>query len=146
MNFTVGDRYVISCAAQQARVEWALRREVMVEWPWRTADTESKYRWDGTVAIPIDPSRLEWFQSPWRLEPQSGLKAGDPCQVSIPPTEVIVRKVHVFDEPRDIGWLPRPTAAVELVAAGEAEDKEDATFTIYLDSPEPIEFTPAPSR
>ena len=140
----VGDRLLISCAPVRVRVTGVLRREVLVEWPWRTVDPESKFRWDGTVAVPVDPSRAEWFQSPWRLEPRAGLAAGDWCRLSIPPTEVIVRERYSFDEPRDIGWLPRPSAAVRLAPAGESEDQEGADFVLYLDATEPIDITPLP--
>lgn len=141
MEFSVGARFLISCEPRQVRVVEILGRDVVVEWPWRSVDPDSQYQWDRTVALPVDRTRVDWFQTPWRLEPRVGLRPGFQCRLSIPPTEVIVREVYLFDQPRDIGWLPRPSFAVVMVAAGEAEDLEDADFTIYFDHAEPIEFS-----
>jgi hypothetical protein len=102
IDFRPGDRYVISCTAREVLVSWVVGREVMIAWPWRTADPQSRFRWDGTVAVPCDPTRLDWLQTPWRLEPRVGLSEGDTCLVSIPPTVVTVKSVHRYDPPLDV--------------------------------------------
>jgi hypothetical protein len=140
--FRPGDRYVISCAAREALVSWVVGREVMVAWPWRTADSQSRFRWDGTVAVPCDPARLDWLQTPWRLEPRVGLNEGDTCLVSIPSIVVAVKSVHRYDPPLDVGWLPRPSLGVEMVATGDTEAAEEAGFVLYFDCDEPIQVAP----
>jgi hypothetical protein len=80
----MGDRFVISCAPRDVRVVRVMRREVFVEWPWGAPDPTSRHRWDGDVSVPIDPTHPDWAQTPWRLEPRTGLTAGDRVQLSIP--------------------------------------------------------------
>jgi hypothetical protein len=132
MKAAVGDRFVISCAPRDVRVVRVMRREVFVEWPWGTPDPTSRHGWDGDVSVPIDPTHPDWAQTPWRLEPRTGLTAGDRVQLSIPPTEVVVQEVLTFDEPRDIGRINRPTGALRF----------DVGFFLWIDHDEPIEFSP----
>jgi hypothetical protein len=141
VELRVGDRLLIECAPHRVRVDRILGRHVSVEWPWGSADPDSRYSWNGAVAVPCDPSRSDWHQSPWRLEPRTGLSAGDYCEVSIPPTEVVVLRVQQFEPPLDIGWLPRPHSAAFVAAIDSPEGDDEAGFALYLDRRDPIKIT-----
>ncbi|WP_238011836.1 hypothetical protein KZZ52_13435 [Dactylosporangium sp. AC04546] len=116
---------------------------VAVEWPWGTPDPHSRFGWDGTVAVPTDPSRLEWVQSPWRVEPPVGLGVGDVCQLVIRETACIVRAVDVFETPKDVGSLPRPTSALTLAFAELPPPLrrfvDHAAFELYFTDAGPVD-------
>lgn len=147
MNFQAGQRFLIRCDSHEVRVKSVFGGEVAVLWPWGQVDPGSRTRWDGSVAVPSDPLRFAWFESPWRLEPSDGLRPGDICQLFIPPTEVIVRHVESPETPLDIGRVPRPTQVVEFAMIDETqhleeEELDEASFTIFFELVEPIEFIP----
>ncbi|MEV6931979.1 hypothetical protein AB0M46_46860 [Dactylosporangium sp. NPDC051485] len=141
MTLKPGDMLLMECERTSVRVSRIIRSWVMVRWPWREIDPESRTRWDGTVAIPCDPTRIEWFHTPWRLDPHVGLSVGDTCSLFIPPTRVIVRGVHQFDPPMAMGYLPRANYAVEMVEVAH-QDNENVGFVMYFDFAEPIRITP----
>lgn len=136
-DYQAGERILIRSEPRTVRVARMLGRHAAVEWPWLEVDPESRFHWDGTVAIPTDPTRLDWWETPWRLEPHTALKRGNECLLFIPPTELIVRAVHTFKQPKDLGWLPRPMSAIEVAFA----EVEAPPFVIYFPNAEPIELT-----
>lgn len=139
-DLQVGDELIIACEPADAVVAKIAHSYVFIRWPWRELDQTSRAKWDGTVALPRIESSQEWGNTPWRVEPSSGeLKVGDSCMVGIPPTRVIVRNVKIFDPPRSLGWLPKPTAGADVVEVGRQDD-EEAGYMIYLDGAEPISF------
>ncbi|MFL6071845.1 MAG: hypothetical protein ACJ73S_00325 [Mycobacteriales bacterium] len=138
-NFEAGDRLVLSCEPADARVAGMDEDYVFIEWPWRAIDPESRMRWDGTVALPRDPESLEWANTPWRVEPgPEELTPGSMCMVGIPRTVVALRSVDSYEPALDTGWLPRPTIGLNVVEVGQDQLGEEAGYTIYRDSLEPI--------
>src|SRR5688572_8915891 len=117
MKFEVGQRLLIWSDPRAVRVDALYGDLVAVHWPWGTVDPESKYAWDGTVAVPTDSSSLEWVQTPWRIGPRADLRVGGVCELLIPATECIVAEIERFDHPEDTGSLPRPTSALTLMFA-----------------------------
>jgi hypothetical protein len=139
-EFKVGEQIVISCEPVDTEVLKKLGDHYCVKWPWGAVDQQSRFRWDGSMAFPVDDESFEWQNTPWRLEPDpSELVVGASCMVGIPPTRVVVQDVENFDPPRDLGWLPRPTLGLAVVSAGQYQDHPDAGYMLYLDGPEPIE-------
>jgi hypothetical protein len=135
----VGDELLLECLPADARVVTVTDRYAFVEWPWREIDPASARKWNGLVAFPRDPDSLEWANTPWRLEPNpEELESGSTCRVGIPSTVVLVRSIRLFDPPRDLGWLPRPTTGLDVVIAGADQFDEDSGFLIYLDGAEPL--------
>jgi hypothetical protein len=137
-GYTVGDRLLISAEAFDARVAGTTPRRVLVTWPWREVDPDSRNLWDGTLGFPRDPDAYDWCNTPWRLEPDpSELATYDPCFVGIPPTEVRITAIVRYDPPGDFGFLPRPDYALELCPVDLLDD-EEAGFMHYLDGREPV--------
>jgi hypothetical protein len=119
-----GDVVSVSCAFAWARVEQAVEwGNVAVRWPWWDIDTGSEFlHWDGVVALGVDSGghvgpevETELFRV---LPPPEQLKAGDVCQVGIPPTVVHVTAVEDHDPPLETGWLPRPHRTVCVLPRG----------------------------
>lgn len=140
VEFHPGDHLLISCEPHQVEVVRADRAYVYVRWPWLRPDPESKVHWDGTHAFARDPKDYDSAQL-WRLDPPpSKLKRGDLCQLSIPPTEVVVTWAARFDPPKDIGWLPRPVAALNavLVFGDDRRPGEEAGQGLYLHDADPL--------
>lgn len=142
-EFSVGQRLLIWSEPCGVRVDAFYDDLVAVAWPWGTTDPHSKYSWDRTVAIPTDPSGLEWAQTPWRVEPQPDLEVGGACQLLIPTTECIVLAVDMFDEPKDLGSLPRPMSAVTLAFAElplpSRRFVDHAVFALYFTNAGPLD-------
>ncbi|MEV4282267.1 hypothetical protein [Actinoplanes xinjiangensis] len=140
LGYTVGDRLVISAEAFESRVSHLDARRVMVEWPWREVDVDSRNSWGGTLGFPRDSDAYGWCNIPWRLEPDpEELEPGDPCFVGIPPTEVLVTTIEKFEPPADYGFLPRPDYFMEVVPLDMTDD-EEAGYVIYLNGNEPIDI------
>ncbi|MFF3866254.1 hypothetical protein [Micromonospora sp. NPDC001898] len=140
LGYTLGDLLMISAEAFDARVVRTTPQRLLIDWPWWEADPDSANSWDGTVGFPRDPDAHGWQNTPWRLEPDpSELRAGDPCFVGIPPTEVRVTSIERFDPPADFGFLPRPDYMLGVVPVDAIEDQE-AGYVLYLNSQEPIDI------
>ncbi|MGW4945936.1 hypothetical protein ACWEOZ_30640 [Actinoplanes sp. NPDC004185] len=138
LGYTVGDLLLISAEAFDARVVSTTPHRLLIDWPWQEPDPESDNPWDGTVGFPYASEAHGWLNTPWRLEPDaSELQAGDPCFVGIPPTEVRITSIERFEPPADVGFLPRPEYALEVVPVDALED-EEAGYVLYLNSREPI--------
>lgn len=140
ITYESGERLAVYCEPVDARVVKVTRRHVYVEWPWREPDVGTRMQWDGTMVFPLDPSNPDWANTPWRLEPDpEELSAGGACLVGIPRTVVKVERVHHFDPPLVVGWIPRPTMGLEVVDE-RLEGDEEAGYMLYLGGPEPIEI------
>jgi hypothetical protein len=140
LGCTVGDTLRIFADVADVRVAGTTPRRVLVAWPWWEVDEESANSWDGTVGFPGDPDAYEWRNTPWRLEPDpSALGTGDGCLLGVPPTEVRLLSIDRFDPPADFGFLPRPGYALGVCPLDLLDD-QDAGYTIYPDSGEPIEI------
>lgn len=140
LGYTVGDLLMISAEAFDARVVGATSRRVLIEWPWREVDPESANSWDGTLGFSLDPEAYDWCNTPWRLEPDpSDLGVGDACFVGIPPTEVRIVGIEIFEPPADFGFVPRPDYVLTVVPVDMLDD-EDAGYALYLNGVEPIEI------
>ncbi|MFE2586728.1 hypothetical protein [Streptomyces sp. NPDC059378] len=137
----IGDHVMVSCEPAAARVV-GTGRYVMLEWPWRTIDNSSNFRWNGQVALPHGDSHQEW--SPYRLEPAaSALRVGDVCTVCIPPTRLYVGHYEEYRPPRSLGWAPAPTAGLYVVPPERMDlDMEDAGYMLYLGGSDPIRVEP----
>ncbi|MFI2352579.1 hypothetical protein ACH492_37470 [Streptomyces sp. NPDC019443] len=132
----IGDEVVVSCEPASARVAALDSRHITLEWPWGVIDNSSNFRWDGGFSIPCDDSDLEWV--PYHIEPVvSELRAGDVCMVSIPPTRLYVGHYEEYDPPRNLGWVPAPTAGIYVIPP-ENMDEEDAGCMLYMGGAEPI--------
>jgi hypothetical protein len=139
-GYAVGDTLRISCEAFDSRVVGTTPTRILVAWPWFEVDEESENRWNGSRGFPRDPEHYAWGNTPWRVEPDpSELGTGDPCFVGMPPTLVRVMTIVRYDPPADFGFLPRPEVALGLCMI-DMLDEEEAGFTLYLDSGEPIEI------
>ena len=145
VEFRPGDHLLVSCEPHRAEVVGADRFYVYVRWPWGRPDPESAFCWNGTRAFARDPEHRD-FDQLWRLDPPPlELQEGDFCEVLIPPTEVVVTWAAHFDPPKDMGWLPRPTGALNVVSVfGEwhpdGEDEEESGEGLYLNDAEPLEI------
>lgn len=141
----VGDLIYVWCEPRQGRVARITASDVFIEWPWGERDVSSRYRWDGTMALLRRDSDPEWANTPWRLSPKApGLHVGDSCVVFIPRTLVHVDRVERYDPSFDIGWLPAPTAGLEVVEA-HLKDVPNAGYTLYLGGAEPVNVEPGGS-
>ncbi|GAA0516943.1 hypothetical protein Ade02nite_84880 [Paractinoplanes deccanensis] len=146
LGYTVGDRLMISAEAFDTRVARTTTLRVLVAWPWREVDEESANSWDGTMGFSRDPDAYDWGNTPWRLEPDpSTLRAGDPCFVGIPPTEVKITGIEKYEPPADFGFLPRPDHVLEVVPVDLLSD-DDAGYVLYLNGHEPIDIHVLDSR
>jgi hypothetical protein len=140
-DFRAGELLTLACEPADACIASVSSGYVYIEWPWREVDPGSRFRWNGQVALPWDAGSREWVNTPWRTEPDVGeLETGDTCWVGIPPTRVVVRAVLRYSPARDLGWLPRPTLGLSVVAAGDKDDDE-AGYLVYLDGAEPVSVT-----
>ncbi|MFG2039099.1 hypothetical protein [Dactylosporangium sp. NPDC048998] len=138
VEFQPGDHLLISCEPQDVEVVRADRFYVYVSWPWHRPDPASKVRWDGTRAFARDPEHSD-FDQLWRLDPPPvELQIGGVCQVSIPPIEVVVTWAARFDPPKDIGWLPRPTGALDVVPVFGERQPGGEEIGLYLGDTEPL--------
>jgi hypothetical protein len=137
-EFQAGDHLRISCEPRTVEVASADESYVYVRCPWQWPDPESKYRWDGETAFARDPDHYD-FDRLWRLDPPpTELNVGQSCQLSIPSIEVVVVSVTRVHPSEDLGWLPRPEVALDLVPASDSPDDEDAVQALYLSEGEPI--------
>lgn len=111
----------MSCPFTEARVDELTNDEVVVEWPWWTADPDSDGSpWDGLRALPAGPETPGWDREIFRIRPRpADLDAGATCHVGIPPTVLHVLEVRHFDPPRQTGWLPRPRRAITYRRVGQ---------------------------
>lgn len=141
MFFEGGSEVIVSCEPASARVADVSSRYLTLEWPWRVIDNSANFRWNGTFSLPYGDAHPEWV--PYRIEPTaSGLRAGDICVVSIPPTRLHVGHYEEYDPPRNLGWAPAPTAGIYVVPP-EKSDEEDAGCMLYLGGADPIRVEPA---
>ncbi|MFJ4988831.1 hypothetical protein ACIP9H_34145 [Streptomyces sp. NPDC088732] len=123
-EFRVGDVLSVACPFALAEVEQSLNwGHVSVRWPWWDIDTGSDFvDWSGIVALGVNGDghvscdvETELFRTD---PPPEQLKAGDLCQVGIPPTVVHVTAVDHHDPPLETGWLPRPHLTVSVLRRG----------------------------
>ncbi|MFG2364608.1 hypothetical protein ACGFY3_23665 [Streptomyces mirabilis] len=151
LDYRAGDVLRVSCAPTPARVAEVSPFYVSVEWPWGGIDPDSQYRWNGQVALPVEPDSWEWSLFRTEQDPRT-LKANDTCLVGIPETLVRVLDVAHYDPPTDTGRLPRPHTLMTVLPVdypsieGSDEDEGD---TIELDGAAPIaiekvSYSPAP--
>lgn len=132
----VGSEVIVSCEPASARVAAMNSRHITLEWPWRGVDNSTNFRWNGTFSLPYGDSRREWV--PYQLEPAaSELRVGDACTVSIPPTRLYVGYYEEYDPPRNLGWIPAPTAGIYVIPP-ESSEQEDAGCMLYLGGADPI--------
>lgn len=131
---------MVSCEPASARVIAVSTRYITLEWPWRVIDNSTNFRWDGTFSLPHGEFHAEWV--PYQLEPAAPeLRAGDVCTISIPPTRLYVGHYEKYDPPRNLGWIPAPTAGI-FVVPPENADQEDAGCMLYLGGADPIRVYP----
>ncbi|MGW1756751.1 hypothetical protein [Streptomyces mirabilis] len=151
LDYRAGDVLRVSCTPTPARVAEVSPFYVSVEWPWGGIDPDSQYRWNGQVALPVEPDSWEWSLFRTEQDPRT-LKANDTCLVGIPETLVRVLDVAHYDPPTDTGRLPRPHTLMTVLPVdypsieGSDEDEGD---TIELDGAAPIaiekvSYSPAP--
>jgi hypothetical protein len=138
-GYRVGEVVRISCEPANARVTRVTAHHVMLEWPWRKIDPDSrKFQWNGDVALSRDSGHQDWGNRPWRTDPdEQELSQGDVCIVGIVPVKVRITGIRRFDPPVGLGWLPHSELALGIVFLGDEDDPE-AGDTIYLPSAEPI--------
>lgn len=145
-RFRVGDVLEISSEFTEAEVARVspLQPDVVLKWPWWSQDPDVDWiEWNGEVAIATDPSRFDYANEIFRIQPpRASLQAGGTCRVGIPPTTVHVIQVEHFDPPRETGWLPRPKTSLILLRAGHSEDPalEDQGFSIDPDDEIPYDL------
>jgi len=140
LNIQQDAEVVVSCPPGQARVVAVSPRHVTVTWPWGEPDHSAGYRWDGTFALPYGEARTEWV--PYRVEPDpAGLRVGDVCTVSIPPTRLVVGFYEEYDEPRNLGWTPAPTAGISVMPEHGLDEEYDGCV-LYLGGAMPITVEP----
>lgn len=151
LDYRAGDVLRVSCTPTPARVAEVSPFYVSVEWPWGGIGPDSQYRWNGQVALPVEPDSWEWSLFRTEQDPRT-LKANDTCLVGIAETLVRVLDVAHYDPPTDTGRLPRPHTLMTVLPVdylsieGSDEDEGD---TIELDGAAPIaiekvSYSPAP--
>jgi hypothetical protein len=132
-----GDRLRISCEPRSVEVAHTSRTYLFVRRPWLQIDPASRFSYDGTAAFAKDPNHPD-FDLLWRIHPTpTDLHTGDTCELSIPPAEVVLASVERFVPPKDLGWLPRPSAALYLLPSSGDDDGEGGQ-ALYLSPEEPI--------
>ncbi|MGY0017509.1 hypothetical protein [Streptomyces sp. cg35] len=139
--YRVGDVLRVSCSPASARVADVRGSYISVEWPWEKIDPDSRFRWNGQVAFPVDPGSWEWSYTLFRTEPSPQyLNRGDSCSVSIPETLVRVVDIRRHDPPLDLGRLPRPHTRLVVLPVDASSDalQEDEAATIEIESAAPI--------
>jgi hypothetical protein len=137
-----GDVVLIKCPSREAVVEDISAQYVSIRWPWNQVDPESATQWNGLRAVPLNPEARDWSNEPFRVTSSPRpLDRGGVCEVGIPDAVAYVVHVDEFSDPMDVGWLPRPSAYVSLVAYGVKilPDMEEIGFTLDPDGEEPIE-------
>ncbi|MFF8478205.1 hypothetical protein [Streptomyces sp. NPDC015414] len=145
-GYQVGDVLRVFCAPTPARVAEVSSYYVSIEWPWGAIDPDSQDRWNGLVALPVEPDSWEWSLFRTEQDPRT-LKASDTCLVGIPETLVRVLDVAHYDPPMDTGRLPRSHTLMTVLPVdypsveGSEEDEGD---TIALDSAAPIAIERVP--
>lgn len=139
--YQVGDVLRVGCSPARARVADVRGSYIFVEWPWGKVDPDSRFRWNGQRAFPVDPGSGEWSYTLFRTEPNPQyLNRGDLCSVSIPETLVRVVDVLRHDPPLDLGRLPRPRTRLVVVPVDVSSDalQEDEAATIEIESAAPM--------
>ncbi len=111
----------MSCPFTETRVNELTNDEVVVEWPWWTADPDSGgVPWNGLRALPAGPGVPGWDREVFRIRPRAAdLDVGANCHVGIPPTALHVIEIRHFDPPQETGWLPRPHRTIECRRVGQ---------------------------
>jgi hypothetical protein len=143
-GLTVGETVRISSEPQEMYVRAVTATRVLVDWPWWQPDPASHNSWDGTAGFPRDPDSYAWSNTAWRIESdQTSLSAGDICIIRIPLAEAVVTDIVNYIPAADFGWLPRPEWGVGLCYP-EYMDDDEAGFTLYLNSGEPVQITKIP--
>lgn len=135
-GFRVGERLRISSEVFETQVVAGRAHSINLAWPYGEPDTDpdAPARWDGTIVFPRDDDHYQWNNTPYRTEPStSELAAGDWCFVGIPPTDVEVTALLVYEPPVAWGWLPRPTWAIGLCAVADLH-AEEAGYVLYPES------------
>jgi hypothetical protein len=145
-SFAPGTTIRISAEPADARVVGTRPGRIVVDWPWNRSDPDSPHPWPGTAEFPVDPTAYGWRNTPWRVEPEpETLEVGSSCMIGIPPFVARVRSVTGYDPVFEYGILPRPDLVVGAVDVAYEGDDE-AGFTIYLGTDEPIEVEAVPER
>jgi hypothetical protein len=138
-GFSVGQTLRIWAEPEEVHVVGTRYGGVLVEWPWRQPDPESRNHW-AAMGFPLDPDDRRWKNTAWRLMPEpADLKVGSNCYVGIPSTVVRVTTILDLEGEADYGWLPRPEWGIGLCPVDDLDD-EDAGYVMYVQSHEPIEF------
>ncbi|AYF75170.1 hypothetical protein D7D52_16320 [Nocardia yunnanensis] len=119
-EFRVGDIIDMSCPFTPTRVHAVRDDEIVVEWPWPTADPDSAGAGEnGLVGLPAGPRTPGWDRELFRIRPRPGdLAAGDECQVGIPSILIRVIAVRPLEPTRATGRRPRPRREIEYLPAG----------------------------
>ncbi|GAA1577498.1 hypothetical protein GCM10009827_119140 [Dactylosporangium maewongense] len=143
MEFRIGQRVLIRCEPCEVRVADVMTGFVFVEWPWTELDPRSGYAWEEPIAVPTNPSMLEWVQSPWRVQSNVEFRQGETCWLAIPEVECVVTAFEVFGKPVDMRTVPRPTSVVTLAFVESYPESErfgeQGRFQIYFTDAGPVE-------
>ncbi|NNN37501.1 hypothetical protein HLK59_45685 [Streptomyces sp. S3(2020)] len=135
-EYRVGDILRVTCPWTPAEVAGVTGRYAVLVWPWAEIDPESRFGWDGRVAVPTDPDSPERWQDVFRTEPKPWLlSAGDTCLVGVPETLVRVLDIDHHDPLADRGWLPRPHTTLVVAHLDQPQEpmwpeEEGEGFTI----------------
>ncbi|MEV0622294.1 hypothetical protein AB0I81_53880 [Nonomuraea sp. NPDC050404] len=135
MDLHIGDILQLSCDPISVPILDTSSHYVTVRLPWHQVDPESEYGWDGNHQLPRHLDSAEWSATPFRFEGNPMLFVpGENRVISIPRTITYVAGIEQFDQPLDIGWLPRPTKTVSLLPQGEewSELSEEQGFSYNL--------------
>ena len=145
-RFRIGDVLTVYCPFTEAEVAAVTSFYAMIKWPWHRADPDTpQFRWNGQMAVSIDPTHFDWKRELFRTEQApKQLKAGQTCRVGIPLTVVHVIDMAAYDPPDENGILPRPSLLLVLLPAGQTEepdhDDQGCSFDPDDDIPTVIEL------
>jgi hypothetical protein len=116
--FRCGDVLRVSLPFVDTTVTNAAESAVTLRWPWRR---NGRSLWLGAeFTFPLEEPDRSWL---YRTEPPlEALRAGQRCQVGIPPTLVYVLFIDRLDVPQDTGMLPQPSGWLVTLPAGVSFD------------------------
>ncbi|MEU8248428.1 hypothetical protein [Nonomuraea sp. NPDC048916] len=135
MDVHIGDAVQLSCDTVLVPILDISGDYITTRLPWYQVDPASEFGWDGTRRLPRNPDAGEWLATPFRFqEDPTSFVPGETRPLSIQGIVAYVARVEHFDQPLDVGWLPRPTVSSALLLQGNVPVPfaEDQGFSYNL--------------